>query len=117
MSVQQTAATSSPSKRPVNFFVCLTAATAALAGLLFGFDAGVISGAILFIKGDFGLTPFTEELLVSAALLGAVCGPALSGRIADPRGRKRTLFGTACLLALWSLSCALLPFTFLYLLH
>src|SRR5260221_10970067 len=78
MSVQQTAATSSPSKRPVNFFVCLTAATAALAGLLFGFDAGVISGAILFIKGDFGLTPFTEELLVSAALLGAVCGAALA---------------------------------------
>jgi hypothetical protein len=49
----------------------MTAATAALAGLLFGFDTGVISGAILFIKGEFGLTSFTEELLVSAALLGA----------------------------------------------
>ncbi len=106
MSVQQTAATSSPSKRPVNFFVCLTAATAALAGLLFGFDTGVISGAILFIKGDFGLTPFTEELLVSAALLGAVCGAALSGRITDARGRKRTLFGTACLFAVGSILCA-----------
>ncbi len=117
MSVQQTAATSSPSKRPVNFFVCLTAATAALAGLLFGFDAGVISGAILFIKGDFGLTPFTEELLVSAALLGAVCGAALSGRIADARGRKRTLFGTACLFAVGSILCAVVSFTFLSLLH
>jgi len=72
MSVQQTAATSSPSKRPVNFFVCLTAATAALAGLLFGFDTGVISGAILFIKGDFGLTPFTEELLVSGSAGGGL---------------------------------------------
>src|SRR5258707_4706102 len=117
MSVQQTAATSSPSKRPVNFFVCLTAATAALAGLLFGFDAGVISGAILFIKGDFGLTPFTEELLVSAALLGAVCGAALSGRITDARGRKRTLFGTACLFAVGSILCAVVSFTFLSLLH
>jgi SP family galactose:H+ symporter-like MFS transporter len=106
MSVQQMAAASSSSKRPVNFFVCLTAATAALAGLLFGFDTGVISGAILFIKGEFGLTPFTEELLVSAALLGAVCGAALSGRITDARGRKRTLFGTACLFGVGSILCA-----------
>jgi MFS transporter, SP family, galactose:H+ symporter len=70
MSTKQAAAILDPSEKQVNFFVCLTAATAALAGLLFGFDTGVISGAILFIKGEFGLTPFTEELLVSAALLG-----------------------------------------------
>jgi MFS transporter, SP family, major inositol transporter len=38
-------------------FVKTVAETAALAGLLFGFDTGVISGAILFIKGEFGLTP------------------------------------------------------------
>ena len=52
MSAQQAAAIHGPSEKQVNFFVCLTAATAALAGLLFGFDTGVISGAILFIKGD-----------------------------------------------------------------
>jgi MFS transporter, SP family, galactose:H+ symporter len=106
MSIQQTAAIHGPSEKRVNFFVRLTAATAALAGLLFGFDTGVISGAILFIKGEFGLTPFTEELLVSAALLGAVCGAALSGKITDLRGRKRTLFGTACLFAVGSILCA-----------
>ena len=70
MSTKQAAAIHDPSEKQVNFFVCLTAATAALAGLLFGFDTGVISGAILFIKGEFGLTPLTEELLVSAALMG-----------------------------------------------
>src|SRR5258707_7676151 len=107
MSVQQTAATSSPSKRPVNFFVCLTAATAALAGLLFGFDTGVISGAILFIKGDFGLTPFTEELLVSAALVGAVCGSVLSGRLTDRIGRKRAIVITAGIFAFGSILCAM----------
>jgi MFS transporter, SP family, galactose:H+ symporter len=107
MSVQHIAATNTPSKKPVNVFVCVTAATAAPAGLLFGFDTGVISGAILFIKGEFGLTPLTEELLVSAALLGAVCGAALSGRITDASGRKRTLFGTACLFAAGSILCAL----------
>src|SRR5258708_6643680 len=54
MSIKQAAAILDPSEKQVNFFVCLTAATAALAGLLFGFDTGVISGAILFIKGEFG---------------------------------------------------------------
>ena len=75
-------------------FVKLVAATAALAGLLFGFDTGVISGAILFIKGKFGLTLFTEELLVSAALVGAVCGSILSGRLTDLIGRKRAILIT-----------------------
>ena len=87
-------------------FVKIVAATAALAGLLFGFDTGVISGAILFIKGEFGLTPFTEELLVSAALIGAVCGATLSGRLTDLHGRKRTIFATACLFAVGSILCA-----------
>jgi MFS family permease len=70
------------------------------------FDTGVISGAILFIKDELRLTPFTEELLVSAALLGAVCGAALSGRITDLHGRKRTIFGTACLFGAGSVLCA-----------
>jgi vacuolar-type H+-ATPase catalytic subunit A/Vma1 len=70
-------------------FVKIVAATAALAGLLFGFDTGVISGAILFIKGEFRLMPFAEELLVSAALVGAVCGSILSGRFTDLIERKR----------------------------
>jgi sugar porter (SP) family MFS transporter len=109
MSVEPTVEIQGPSEKRVNFFVRLTAATAALAGLLFGFDTGVISGAILFIKGAFGLTPFAEELLVSAALLGAVCGATLSGRLTDLRGRKRTIFGTACLFAVGSILCAVAP--------
>jgi MFS transporter, SP family, galactose:H+ symporter len=88
-------------------FVKIVAATAALAGLLFGFDTGVISGAILFIKGEFGLTPFTEELLVSAALIGAVCGSILSGRITDLIGRKRALLITAGIFTIGSLLCAI----------
>jgi hypothetical protein len=70
MLVPQTVGIHGPSEKRVKFFVRITAATAALAGLLFGFDNGVISGAVLFIKGKFGLTPFAEELLVSTALLG-----------------------------------------------
>jgi MFS transporter, SP family, galactose:H+ symporter len=88
-------------------FVKIVAATAALAGLLFGFDTGVISGAILFIKGQFGLTPFAEELLVSAALIGAVCGSILSGRLTDLIGRKRAILITAGIFTVGSLLCAI----------
>jgi SP family galactose:H+ symporter-like MFS transporter len=87
-------------------FVKIVAAIAALAGLLFGFDTGVISGAILFIKGEFGLTPFTEELLVSAALVGAVCGSILSGRLTDLIGRKRAILITAGIFTGGSILCA-----------
>jgi len=77
----------SPAAKQSPYFIQLTAGTAAIAGLLFGFDTGVISGAILFINREFGLTPFTEELLVSAALIGAVCSSILSGRLTDLIGR------------------------------
>jgi major inositol transporter-like SP family MFS transporter len=109
MLVPQTVGIQGPSEKRIKFFVRITAGTAALAGLLFGFDTGVISGAILFIKGEFGLTPFAEELLVSAVLLGAVCGATLSGRLTDLRGRKRAIFGTACLFAIGSILCAIAP--------
>ncbi len=88
------------------YFVQIIAGTAALAGLLFGFDTGVISGAILFIKGAFGLSPFAEELLVSAALIGAVCGSTLSGRFTDILGRKRAILITAAIFAVGSILCA-----------
>jgi MFS family permease len=87
-------------------FVKIVAGTAALAGLLFGFDTGVISGAILFIKGAFGLSPFAEEVLVSAALVGAVCGSTLSGHLTDILGRKRAILITAAIFAVGSILCA-----------
>jgi SP family galactose:H+ symporter-like MFS transporter len=89
------------------YFVQITAATAALAGLLFGFDTGVISGAILFIKGAFRLAPLAEEILVSAALIGAVCGCILSGRVTDLIGRKRTILITAAIFILGSILTAI----------
>ena len=96
-----------PGAKKSRRFVQIVAGTAALAGLLFGFDTGVISGAILFIKGAFGLTPFAEEVLVSAALVGAVCGSTLSGRFTDVLGRKRAILITAAIFTVGSLLCAI----------
>ena len=50
---------------------------AALGGLLFGYDTGVISGAILFIKKQFSLSATMEEVVVSAVLVGAIIGLSL----------------------------------------
>ena len=69
--------------------VLFGAAITALGGLLFGYDTGVISGALLFIGRDFpGLTSFDKELLTSILLIGALIGALAGGRIADRAGRR-----------------------------
>ena len=52
-------------------FVYIAASVADLGVLLFGYDTGVISGALIFIKREFGLTTTAEEIVVSGVLLGA----------------------------------------------
>ncbi|MFI4955466.1 MAG: sugar porter family MFS transporter [Gammaproteobacteria bacterium] len=74
-----------------NFYLFMIATTAALSGILFGYDTGVISGAILFINGEFNLSPQMNGLVVSAVLFGAVCGSLCSGRITDHFGRRKIL--------------------------
>jgi len=92
-----------------NVFVYVIAAIAALAGLLFGYDTGVISGAILFIKDQFALSPLLEGMVVSAVLLGAVIGAASSGQLSDRFGRRRVLIATAIIFTLGSIGTAMAP--------
>jgi len=90
-------------------FVTLVSAVSALAGLLFGYDTGVISGAILFVQEDFALTTFREEVVVSAVLLGAVLGAMVGGRLADRFGRRNVLLAVAGLFILGALWTAAAP--------
>jgi sugar porter (SP) family MFS transporter len=73
-------------------FVLLVASVAALGGLLFGYDTGVISGAILFITKEFALPTRLQEFTISVVLVGCIAGAAVSGSIADRIGRRWTLF-------------------------
>src|ERR1700743_1572013 len=68
--------------------VVLTAAIAGLGGLSFGYDTGIIAGALLFIKGDFDLGSFAQGLVVAAVPIGAVGGAAIAGPAADTYGRR-----------------------------
>ncbi|HXX70943.1 MAG TPA: sugar porter family MFS transporter [Candidatus Acidoferrum sp.] len=92
-------------------FVVTISAVSALAGLLFGYDTGVISGAILFVQEDFHLSTIEEEVVVGAVLLGAMIGAAMGGRLADRFGRRKVLIQVACLFVLGALGTALAPGT------
>ena len=81
----------------------------AIGGFLFGYDTGVISGALLFIERDFQLTPLMEGVVVSAILIGAIVGALLCGPVSDRIGRRRTILGTAVVFAIASLWAALVP--------
>jgi Sugar (and other) transporter len=61
-------------------YVYLVGAVAALGGLLFGYDTGVISGAQGFLSKTFHLTPTTQEIAVSVVLIGAILGAACGGK-------------------------------------
>ncbi|HKM85117.1 MAG TPA: sugar porter family MFS transporter [Terriglobales bacterium] len=88
-------------------FVYVAAVFAALGGLLFGYDTGVISGAVLFITKQFALSLFPTELVVAVVLLGAAVGALSGGRIADWLGRRLTLFITSLIFIAGAIVCAL----------
>ncbi len=81
----------------------------ALGGLLFGYDTGVISGALIFIKEDLGLTPFMEGLVVSGVLIGALVGAAFGGTLADRIGRKKLIIWLGVLFSIGAIGTGLSP--------
>jgi len=89
--------------RPIVYFVGLTAA---LAGLLFGLDVGVISGAQQFIQKEFQIPDWTVESIVSALLWGAVFGTLISGFFSSHFGRRKTILISALIFIVGSLLCS-----------
>lgn len=73
------------------FYIFGVSAIAALAGLLFGFDTGIISGALLFIEKDFALSTSMKGAIVSSVLMGAMFGSLFSGTLTDRFGRRRLM--------------------------
>lgn len=80
--------------RMATIYICVLAA---LAGLMFGLDIGVISGAVQFIQADFKIDDHTIEWIVSAMMLGAALGAAGAGWLSSTLGRKRSLLLGAAL--------------------
>src|SRR5947209_8515791 len=91
-----------PTGRTIYFF-------GALGGLLFGYDTGVISGALLFIPNSFKLTPFVQGAVVAGLLLGAMIGAAFAGRLSDQLGRRRLIIAAAVVFTGGALLAAFAP--------
>lgn len=75
----------------------VAAAVAAIGGILFGFDTGIISGAILFVQQDFSLTVSERSWAVSIVLVGAIIGSASGGYLSDKLGRRKSIISSAVL--------------------
>src|SRR3954462_9997252 len=86
--------------------VCLTAA---IGGLLFGFDTAVISGTIGFVKTQFALSASEEGWFVSSGLLGCIIGVIVSGFLSDRIGRKKVMIISGFMFLLSGIGCAFAP--------
>jgi len=76
-------------------FTIRVSTIAALGGVLYGYDMGIIAAAAIFVKRTFLLSTFVEELVVSIVLVGAMIGAMAGGAIADQIGRRATLVWAA----------------------
>ncbi len=92
--------------RPSAFVVKLTLFSV-LGGLLFGYDSGVISGALLKIKDDFDLNSTQLELVVSATVGMAIVGAAVAGTLSDRLGRRPVILLSSVVFTVGALVMAL----------
>ena len=87
----------------------LIAVVATFGGLLFGYDTGVINGALEPMKAGLGLTPESEGMVTSSLLIGAAIGGLMSGILNEKMGRKKTMTMISIIFFLGALGCVLTP--------
>lgn len=90
-------------------YVLFLGCTAALGGLLFGFDVAIITGAGPFLARHFALSDISLGWAFSSLLFGCVLGSFAAGRLTDRLGRKRMLVWVAALFAVTSVATAVAP--------
>jgi len=80
-------------------------------GLLFGYDTGVVNGALPYMArpDQLNLTPFLEGLVASGLLFGAALGSLMGGQLADRKGRRTMLLGLALIFFFATLGCTFAP--------
>ncbi|UHL65490.1 sugar porter family MFS transporter [Paralcaligenes sp. KSB-10] len=88
--------------------IYFVAAVAGIAGILFGFDEGIIAGALSLLRGEFGITPLDEGLMTAAVPFGALFGALIAGRASERFGRRALLLWAAILFILGAVFSALI---------
>lgn len=98
-----------PDRRTRRRFIGTVATMAAIGGALFGYDTGVISGALLYVSDDFRLDAASEGVVTSILLIGAALGAVVGGRVADRIGRRTTLIVAGVVFIVGTAGSALAP--------
>lgn len=105
----QTSDSAAPVRQPPLLYA--VAAISALGGLLFGYDTGIISSALLDLGRDLHLSSRAQEIVVSAILVGAMVGAPVSGTLVARHGRKPVVTGVAVFFAVGAVAAAVAPGT------
>ena len=90
-------------------YILLISFISAIGGYLFGFDFAVISGALPFLKVQFGLDAYWEGFTTGCLALGCIAGCLFAGQLSEKRGRKVALMSAGTIFALSSLAMAFSP--------
>jgi SP family arabinose:H+ symporter-like MFS transporter len=91
-------------REKTSLFAVAVAASAATAGLLFGYDVAVFNGALVFLRTEFGLGSVPTEILTTMLFLGCAAGAAIGGWASDRYGRRGVLFNAGVLFCVAALS-------------
>ncbi|QPR39270.1 MULTISPECIES: sugar porter family MFS transporter [Brevibacterium] len=83
----------------------------AFGGILFGYDIGVMTGALPFLQNDWGLRDEAGVIgwITSGVMFGAIFGGAIAGQLSDRFGRRRMILAAALVFVLGSILCAAAP--------
>lgn len=98
-----------PRAAKVTPLLLVTALVSAISALLYGYDTGVISGALLQIRRDFHTGSGTEQLIAGSILFGAVLGALACSRLSERSGRHRTILLVSGIFVIGALACAVSP--------
>jgi sugar porter (SP) family MFS transporter len=99
--------------RQVTPLLLMAAAVSAVSSLLYGYDTGIISGALLQIRKDFSTGSGMEQVIASSILLGAIIGALACSRLSERAGRKKTLLLVSAVFVIGALGASVAPTTWL----
>lgn len=105
----RSAAKGTGATKPKQGFLIRLTIISTFGGLLFGYDTGVISGALLYMRADLGLSSVQEGFVVSSLLFGAAFGALMGGKVSDALGRKGSLILCAVLFFFGALGSSISP--------
>ena len=96
----------SPRVTPI---LAATALVSAIAGFLYGYDTGIISGALLQITDEFGIGHGWQSIIATGILVGAVIGALVGARLSEWYGRKRTILIISAVFVIGTLAASIAP--------